>query len=276
MGKPSIKTSYKPISKEKARLELLKAGAEEIERLYNLEIKNQIENNEREENERYFNQSSYTADFNYWGRQPYWTIDEGILLILEKEPRKIKWDDIQQFRQISAFVKKFEEIRELARRYVACNQLSNSVIPGVFLAWASRMGFDLPEKLQEVVSALGIQITDWQTLHAQAIELLDQKDQVIKALQIMNEKLQSDYAELEKNPHEMDEESDNYAPELDAANIVYRSIIKNLDENMSIKEQATQLLNERYPTQFSDDAKIRIAMIVNTKKGKHGGRKRGS
>lgn len=107
MGKPSVKASYKPISKEKARLELLKAGPEEIERLYNLEIKNQIENNEREENERYFNQPSYAADFNYWGRQPYWTIDEGILLILGKEPRKIKWEDIQQYRQISAFVKKF-------------------------------------------------------------------------------------------------------------------------------------------------------------------------
>lgn len=275
LGKPGLKSSYTPISKEKARSDLLKLGTEEIEKIYNETIQRQKEKNEKEEKGRYFNQPSYNADFNYWGKQPYWTIEEGIFLILEKDPRKIKWENISQYTNVSHFAKKFEEILGLAKRYVACGQLSNSVTPGVFLAWVIRMGFTIPEKLQEVANTIGIQIMDWQMLHKQAMELLDRKDQLTKALQTVNEKLESNLEELKKNPHQMDEESENYAPELDAANIIYRAIINNPDKNISFKKHAVNLINELYP-KFSKDAKNRIATVINTTKGKNGGRERSS
>lgn len=90
---------------------------------------------------------------------------------------------------------------------------------------------------------------------------------------IVNEKLKSDYEELNKNPHQMDEDSENYAPELDAANIIYRTIINNPDKRIAFKKHAVKLINELYP-KLSEDAKKRIATVINTTKGKNGGRER--
>jgi len=273
LGKPSIKSSYKFLSKEKARQALLELPKEEVERLYDEEIKRQIAQSEAEEKARYFNQSYCDADFYHWGRQAYWTIEEGIILILGKDPRKVDWEKIKQYAHVSSFVRKFEEIRELAKRYVSCEQLTSSLTPGIFLAWVQRMDYPLPEKLQEVVNALGIQIADWQKLYDQAIELLNEKDKIIQMLEFRCERLKADYEVLKKNPHQMDEESDNYAPELDAANIIYRAIINNSDKSIPFKKHAVKLTNKLYP-KFSEEAKKRITAVINTIKGKNGGRER--
>ncbi len=273
LGKTVLMPSYKPISKEKARRDLLKLGPEEIEKLYNEEILRQREEREIEEKKLFFHQSYYDADFNHYGKKALWSIDEGITLILGKDPRKVKWEDIKIYSHLSPLVKKFEEIKELASSYKNAGQLSDPITPGKFLAWIQRIGFNSPEKLLEVVNTLGVQIADWQTLYMHAIELLDEKDRAIQALQVINEKLESNYEELKKNPHQMDEESDNYAPELDAANITYRAIINNPNENLSFKKHADKVIKKLYP-KFSGDAKKRIAMVINTIKGRKGGRGR--
>lgn len=266
-GNPKLKY-YQPLSKEEAKRELLKKPPKEIERLYNEVIANQISQNEDKEKKRYLN---CDADFNYWGKQPYWTIDEGIILVLGKDPRKIQWNQVRPLVNISDFAKKFEEMRELANRYLKCGQLTDKVAPGVFLAWAQRIGNEIPEKLLNVVNALGIQIADWQMLYQKMERLLDEKDKLIEALRGQNERIVAAYEELKNNPFHMDEESNDYAPELDAANIIYRSVINNRDGSVSFKEQASILLEKRY-SNLSIEARKRIAIVVNTQQGRLGGR----
>lgn len=102
VGQPKLKPSYKPLSKEKARQNLLKLGPEEIENRYNEEISRQREQSEREEKKRFFNQLHCDADFSYFGKKALWSIDEGISLILGKDPRKVKWDNIKMYLHLSS------------------------------------------------------------------------------------------------------------------------------------------------------------------------------
>lgn len=224
LARSSTKSSYKITTREEAKNDLLKLSKEEIERLYKEEINRQIARDEEDEKRRYLN---CDADFDYWGKQANWTIDEGCILVLGKDPCKIKWEQIRQYTNISFFAEKFEKMRNMAQGYATSGQLTNPISPGIFLAWARRMDYVLPEKLVEVVEGHGVQIADWQTLYRDAMEIINQRKQKIEIMHLEYDQLMSKYEELKKNPCQMDQESDNYAPELDAANIIYRAIICN-------------------------------------------------
>ncbi|HSW71140.1 MAG TPA: hypothetical protein VLH77_04090 [Gammaproteobacteria bacterium] len=164
------------------------------------------EYNENEEKKRFFNQPSSNADFNYWSKQAYWSTDEGIALILGKDPRKVTWEKVETYLSASPFAQKFNEIRELAKRYVNCKELSGLAFPGTFLAWVKRMSIDIPPELEDTVSSLGVQIADWKGCYEKAIEkfnhlnnlfteqhdFLKAKDKIIEAQKLM-------ISEIEKN-----------------------------------------------------------------------------
>jgi len=113
-----------------------------------------------EQKKRFFNQSASNADFTYWSKHAYWSIDEGIALVLGKDPRKVTWEQVKPYLSASPFAKKFNELKELARRYVNCKELFDSVFPGIFLAWAKRMSIYIPPELEEAVSVVGVQVAD--------------------------------------------------------------------------------------------------------------------
>ena len=81
---------------------------------------------ENEEKKRFFNQSVSDADFGYWSKQAYWSINEAIALILGKDPRKVTWDEVKKYIPNSPFANKFNELKELASRYVICKELYES------------------------------------------------------------------------------------------------------------------------------------------------------
>lgn len=144
---------------------------------------------ENEEGKRFFNQPTANADINYWSKQAYWTIDEAIALALGKDPRKVTWDNIKPYLQYSPFAERFSEIRELARRYVNCKELSETVYPGVFLAWAKRMRLDLPIMLIDAVTDIGVQVADWKSHYEQSSKQLEQTNTHYRqALTLCNEK----------------------------------------------------------------------------------------
>lgn len=151
-----------------------------------------------QEKKRFFNQPSCNADFSYWCKQAYWSIDEAIALILGKDPRKITWDDVKKHIPFSPFANKFNELRELAKRYVNCKELYDPVFPGIFLAWAERMGISTQTELKGAVDAIGIQVSDWKgnyeqvsaqynqlnKLYAEVLEQVKVKDGAIEALKL--------------------------------------------------------------------------------------------
>ncbi len=151
------------------------------------------------EKRRFFNQPDCNADFAYWSKQIVWSIDEGVALILGKDPRKVYWENIKEFVAYSPFVKNFEEIRTTAKGYVKFQQLFDPVTPSAFLTWVQRMNFTdvtIPSELIESVEALGIQLTDWHDLYtkmessrdklkeqySEAISLIDRQSKLIQIL----------------------------------------------------------------------------------------------
>lgn len=151
------------------------------------------------EKRRFFHQSDCDADFAYWGKQIVWSIEEGIALILGKDPRKVFWENIKEYVNYSPFAKSFEEIQLTAKRYTDFQQLSDPVTPPVFLTWVQRMSFAnvmVPLELIKSVTALGIQLVDWQELYKgvekncnkikeqynEAIVLIDNQKELIQSL----------------------------------------------------------------------------------------------
>lgn len=72
---------------------------------------------------------------------------------------------------------------------------------------------------------------------------------------------------------DIDADSPNYPPELDAAHIVYRAAINDKRTGLTMKQKTTEIVEVMYPD-FSEEAKKRIIMITNTTEGKKAGRKK--
>ncbi len=102
-----------------------------------------------EEKGRFFSKREAEADFSYWSKVEYWTLDESIALLLGKSPEVVTWKTIQPLVNVSAFAKRFERLRSLALRAQAMNRGQTAVYPSAVLDWANEMEIPVPQSLQE-------------------------------------------------------------------------------------------------------------------------------
>ncbi len=152
--------------------ELRAKPREELQALYDQEqTKERHEQQakaELEERQRFFNQSHAKADLVHWSKAPYWTLDEAIALSFGKAPEVVKWESVKGYcvqgvwlqgvpfqGPNSPFAVKYGRVRELALRAKASKQLSDPVLPSIFLAWARRMEIEVPAELVAQIEARG-------------------------------------------------------------------------------------------------------------------------
>jgi hypothetical protein len=121
-----------------------------------------------EEKSRYFNLPSAQADYAHWATMSYWTIQEGVALSLARDPKIVALSSMQALANVSPFAQSFVAKYEIANRAKTMGQLWERTTPSIFLAWAERMRFQMPDGLISEVKSLGIQIADWKTLYDQA------------------------------------------------------------------------------------------------------------
>lgn len=105
-----------------------------------------------EEKGRFFSKREAEADFSYWSKVEYWTLDESIALLLGKSPEVVTWKAIQAFVNISAFAKQYERLRNLALRAQAMNRGQSAVYPNAVLAWADDIDVPVPKALREALA----------------------------------------------------------------------------------------------------------------------------
>lgn len=142
---------------------------------------------------RFYNQPAAQADFSYWSRISFWTLDEAVALSFGKDPRIVRWKNIEPITNISSFAKEYSARRVMVERAKISGQLWESTYPNLFLAWAERMRFEMPTALIDAVKALGIQIADWKTIYDKQTEIwqskfIDQQNTILD-LTTMNELL---------------------------------------------------------------------------------------
>ena len=119
---------------------------------------------QREEASRFYNKPEAQAVVSYWAQKAYWTLDEAVALSLGKDPRHVTPDRMKPYTKIWPLAQEFLERRDTFGRAVVMGQLYHQTIPGIFLAWARRVGVSVPADLVAEVERLGVQVADWKTL----------------------------------------------------------------------------------------------------------------
>jgi hypothetical protein len=180
-------------------------------------IRQNVETAIRLDESRFFNESFAALDLDHWSKISYWTADEAVALSLEKDPRVVTWDAIEEYATQSVFVFVFAERRELVRRAIEAGQLMERNTPPAFLAWALRTRFYMPIALVEAVSSLGNQIADWKTEYDRLVAFVNDQSQRTEATQAQLEQqreaafdallsLNNDYVELMQKHEVMEQE----------------------------------------------------------------------
>jgi hypothetical protein len=167
---------------------------------------------DREEAQRFFNQPWANADSKHWGKAAYWTIDEGVALLLGKAPEVVNWESVRDYADVSPFAWRYAKLRDLVQRMQHTGQLGWSIKPGTLLEWAKRAHLEYPSELEKEVLACGHQIADWKSLHdevqakynelkAQCDEAqarLDENEKLISSLVAERDSLRLQIVELEQ------------------------------------------------------------------------------
>jgi hypothetical protein len=152
---------------------------------------------EHKERQRFFNQPDAKADFEHWSKAAYWSIDEGLALIMGRTPEVVTPANILPHVEVSPFAKTYAQNRDLALRASKAGLLKNPCPPGIFLAWAKRSITDIPAELIERVEAQGVVIADWQDLYEKLKTQVAEKDATIAALSYECDALREKVAGLE-------------------------------------------------------------------------------
>ncbi len=74
-------------------------------------------------------------DYDFWRRAAYWTPEEGVALMLEKEPRKFNSETLKAAPEKNRLVGLFHTWLELSKRAVEAEILSAKPNPEEFLEW---------------------------------------------------------------------------------------------------------------------------------------------
>lgn len=189
-------------------------------------IAEETANNEKEkalaksaydEERRFFNQPSASADIQHWTRMSIWKLDEAVALSLGKDPRRVNWDNVRSLVQISAFAAAYQARREIIFRAKSAGQLWDSTIPGVFIAWAERMNVALPSPLTEAIKELGVQVADWKSAHdAQKRLAQDARAELTKEKEASIQRTSEHMAYIERMGSQYRELIDRYRTKIEA------------------------------------------------------------
>lgn len=110
------------------------------------------------------------AVYDYYARAAYWTLDEGVALLLERDPKALNSESVKKYSPPPNIGRRFIELRDLARRAAKMQQLAHQNISGFFLAWAKRNRLTVPEALEKTITDHGIQVADWKSIADQYAE----------------------------------------------------------------------------------------------------------
>src|ERR1700731_3926842 len=71
---------------------------------------------EATEKQYYFNHPSAAADFSYWAKAAYWTLDEATALSFGRSPAIVNWKAIEKYTAVSGFAAAYALRRDLILR----------------------------------------------------------------------------------------------------------------------------------------------------------------
>jgi hypothetical protein len=116
------------------------------------------------EQQQFYNRPEARADFAFWLKLDYWTLDEAVALLLGKDPRVVTWAAVSKALDPprlllaappvpSQFLRIFRALRSIAVRSDVMTA-GDKLRPSAVASWAAyRIGMTLPEPLRPLVDA---------------------------------------------------------------------------------------------------------------------------
>lgn len=99
-----------------------------------------------------FNLPSAAADFQHWALMSVWTLDEATALTLGRDPAKVNWPTVKQYRHVSVFAVEYERRQELLDRVFEIKTFEDRILPDKLAAWAIRNQVAVPRGLLDALS----------------------------------------------------------------------------------------------------------------------------
>ena len=173
----AIKNSRKDehLEIEVFKMSLLGMTLEELKDQYGkkLDIHKQQKINIEEKSQLWNIVSATLVDFEYWSKMPYWSIEEGIALLLRRNPRVVTYKLVNNKHAPSSVFKiEYMDIYEIARRSsisIGENEIGKSNSPKSFLNWAKINNFKIPNELKVEVVKRNDKPIDYKNLFNSAI-----------------------------------------------------------------------------------------------------------
>lgn len=151
---------------------------------------------DQEEAKFHFNQGKAIADVEYWSSYPSWTLEEGVALLLDRDPRHVRWEVMKSYVNVSTVAKRFDDLFTLVVRCKHTGVLNASNFPGEFLRWAQRTNIEPPERLLAAVQAKGIVVVDWQDVYQQSRQEAELQKARVLELEKENERISAERDQL--------------------------------------------------------------------------------
>jgi hypothetical protein len=222
--------------------------------------KNASRKAEQEELALFFHQADAVADFSYWARMANWTLDEGVALSLNKDPRVVDWESVTGIDERfvptalarSPFAKEYRQRRELVRRALTNRDLSDPIKPELFLAWASNTFDSVPGELFDQVASRGKRIDDQNALIAERDFLK------LRVTELESKLLDNSGKQLQ----DFDSNAADYPEELHIAYLAWSAVSSDAKATANPKAKLTAWIEANFP-KLSAEAKARIATVCN-------------
>ncbi|MBP6104015.1 MAG: hypothetical protein KBD23_04435 [Gammaproteobacteria bacterium] len=212
------------------------------------------------------------ADFKYWSRMPYWSLEEFIGLLLGKNPKMITWNvicDCVQYEDenITRLCIEYDQLRTLALRSSEAKELETWDSPARYLVWARIKGITIPQELEQQVRERQEDLIKFKTLEddPNLVKIKEQARQIAAFTDHMRylEQYVSDL--LESQWDGFDKTAETYAEELAIAFEAHTAVSQAWHKGRSVKQQLMAWLKQHYP-KLSQEATERIAKICNWQK----------
>ncbi|HXH54443.1 MAG TPA: hypothetical protein VNK03_01695 [Gammaproteobacteria bacterium] len=195
----------------------------------------------------------YFADYTHWIKMSYWTLDEGVALLLGLNPKYTSWDLMKQFLDTPDTVSSdYLDLRDIVLRAQAAQKITDPVLPLIFIEWAASANIEIPADLQEQAA-----IMKNIKMPADA-----EKDDLLKERAMFQNKIKILEASVWQG---FDETQSTYSKELAIAVKAHDAVSKNWRKGSSVKQQFWVWLEENYPG-LLDSEKTRISVICNWQK----------
>ncbi len=137
-----------------------------------------------EENESalFFNRLNAFADYDYWARYPFWSLQEVVSLSLGREPRVANWAAFEaEGATATLFAAKFRQLGDLIQRCIQAGTLSLPIEPALYVAWCRQMNVDLPAGLTAEVEAHHGRAFDWPGACMRVLEMFEEAQRNLQA-----------------------------------------------------------------------------------------------